>query len=562
MKVYVEGKEVTLTQSNFVAKGGEGQIFKKDNTAFKIYEDLTKMIPPAKIGELKELDHPSITNPKEIIQNSKKQYIGFTMDWLGDDMVALCKLFTNNFRTVENIDNTQIIELVENIKKTTQFIHSKNCLIVDGNELNYLVEKDYVTPHFIDVNSWKTKSFPATAIMPSVRDWRSNSFTIMTDWFSFAIVSFQLFVGVHPFKGNHPRYKKHDFVNRVKDCISVFNGQVSLPPTVRDFNLIPSSYKDWYYKLFEQGERIPPPVLPGTAEKVQVVIQVIKSTNSFDIELIKEYDGVITYYNSNNNIVRTQDKIYLNKTDYKVSPGVEVLHTFIGNVPILCKVEDNLLKLKCLTSGYTIKNIVLAGNDMMILDNILYLKNDNKLIEIDFKLFSTNIVPVIKNTWSVEPLSSKLFSNIVYQSVLGKAHFCIPLPNVNGSSSFIILPIKELDDHKVIEAKYENKVCMVITNKNNEYHRFVFIFNDSLNSYSCREINSIDYQPLNFTVLDNGVCVSITEENNVEIFLNRVDKRDIKSIQDPDIDNTMRLCKNGTTLCFFKDKSLYKMKMK
>ena len=167
MEIFVNGKAVTLTQQNFVAKGGEGKIFQRGDTAYKIYEELTKMIPPAKIGELNVPD-PNVIKPIDLIMNRKKQNIGFTMEWLGDDNVALCKLFTSKFQKDNGIVNDQIIELVENIKKTTQTIHSNQCLIVDGNELNYLVKQDFVTPLFIDVNSWKTRSYPPTAIMPSM----------------------------------------------------------------------------------------------------------------------------------------------------------------------------------------------------------------------------------------------------------------------------------------------------------------------------------------------------------------------------------------------------------
>jgi len=56
MQILVNGQKINLTQKNYVTKGGEGQIFKKGKVAYKIYEDLKKMIPAAKIKEYEVLD--------------------------------------------------------------------------------------------------------------------------------------------------------------------------------------------------------------------------------------------------------------------------------------------------------------------------------------------------------------------------------------------------------------------------------------------------------------------------------------------------------------------------
>jgi hypothetical protein len=562
MDIYVNGNKTSLTQHNFVAKGGEGKIFKKGKIAYKIYEDLKKMIPVGKINELQILDSPSIIAPKDLILNKKKQYIGFTMDWLGDDVVSLCKIFTNTFRQNKGIENDMVINLVENIKKTTQFIHDKKCLIVDGNEFNYLVGDDLVTPYFIDVNSWKTPSFPATAIMSSIRDWALDDFSTLTDWFSFAIVSFQLFIGIHPFKGKHKDYKKNQLPVRIRDRVSVFNKNVSLPPTARDFNLIPSAYRDWYYKIFEGIEQHMPPMLPGEAGLIQVIVKLVKSTNSFEITMIREFDEPILFHNANEDITKTENKLYIGKTDYKVSRGVEVVFTPLERVPILVKIENNIAVFKSLKSGFNMKDAKFACTDLMITDNTLYLKNGYQLVELDFKVFGQNILPAIKTVWNIEPLASQIFSNVIFQSILGKAYLCIPLPNKSGKSSFIITPVPELDDFRVIDAKYENHICMIIGHKDNEYHRIVLVFDEKFTSYECRIVNGIDYVPLNFVVLDNGVCIQITEDNAVEIFLNQMGKGKLKRIEDPDINNNMRLCKDGTILKFFKEKTLYSMKMK
>lgn len=559
MQILVNGKKKTLTQKNYVTKGGEGQIFKSGAVAYKIYEDIRKMIPAAKIKEYQVLDLKNIVKPKDLIYDLQKHEIGFTMDWLGGNTVALCKLFTNTFRDNNGIDNDRVIELVENMKKVTQYIHDHNFLIVDGNELNYLVADDFITPYFIDVNSWKSPSFQATAIMPSIRDWSIDTFSPLTDWFSFAVVTFQLFVGLHPFKGKHKEFRKNDFRKRVRDCISVFNSSVSLPPTTRDFNLIPSAYKDWYYQMFENGQRKEPPQLPGTAGLVQVQVYLIQSTDNFEIRELREFTEDILYHDSNLDVTKTKGKIYLGKTDYSISPGVEVIFTPLENIPILIKIENHQVKFNSLT--YPNPEINIECTDMMIVDNTLFLKNKEKLMEMTFKVFNGTIHPVIKTTWNIEPNSSVFFSNVIVQSVLGKTYLAIPIPQYD-KSSFIIKAIPELNDYKIIEAKYENKICVLTGHKGSVYSRIILIFDEKFNKYKCRIVDGIDYSIINFTTLANGVCVMITDDDAVEIFSNRIDKDDVKRIEDPVINSTMNLCKDGVRVKFFRENKLFEIKMK
>jgi len=563
MICYVNGKKIDLLAKEFVSKGGEGSIYHKDDLAFKIYDDLSKMIPEAKIKELEELDKPNIVRPLDIIFDSSKAIVGFTMDWLGDETNALCKLFTNSFRDANGITIDQTTELVENIKNTIFFIHNKNFLMVDGNEFNYLVGKDFITPYFIDVNSYQTPNFHATAIMPSIRDWSAKTFTTLSDWFSFAIVSFQLFVGIHPFKGNHPKYSRNDFEKRTIDNVSVFHKGVSLPPTVRDFNLIPSSYKDWYYKLFEKGERKEPPTLPGKSQVIQIVASIVQSSNNFEITLLREFKDELLFYGVIYGIpvAKTIKEIYVSKTNYRTTLDTELLFAMPGLIPILVKIEDNKLKYHSLKEGYKLKELDLECSDRMIVNNILYIKNSEKLIEIEFNEMSGNIIPAIKTVWTIEPNSSKLFSNVVVQSVLGKAYVAIPLPKLGQRSSFIIKAIPELDKYRIVDAKYDNKVVMFIGYQNGDYFKIIVIFDDDYNKYKIRLIPT-DYIPLNFITLDNGVVVSINDDSSIEIFTNRIDKDDIKKIKDPEINTSMRLFKDGMTVMFVSGNKSYKIRMK
>lgn len=53
MKIYIKGgAEVSLTKADFVAEGGEGQVYARGPIGYKIYHDTSKAIPLGKIQEL------------------------------------------------------------------------------------------------------------------------------------------------------------------------------------------------------------------------------------------------------------------------------------------------------------------------------------------------------------------------------------------------------------------------------------------------------------------------------------------------------------------------------
>jgi len=560
---YVGGKKITLTNQDFVAKGGEKKIFRKGKIAYAIYEDLKKVIPPAKITELSELDHPGIIRPIDIIYTPKKIEIGFTMNFLDEDTIPLPKLFTSTFQNKHGIDNDKITELVENLKELIHFVHQRNCLIVDGNEMNYLVGNDFITPFMIDVDSIQTKNFPATAYHPATRDWTATEFTTLSDWFGFAVLSFQLFVGIHPFKGNHRNYRKNDFRKRVIDCISVFNPEVTLPPTIRDFNLIPQHYKDWYFDLFVNGMRKEPPQLPGSIGRVTVKVMLIQSTDNFEITELREFSNTILYHSGE--VTKLKDKIVIGRTEYDAEPDEEVLFTPLENLPVVVKVRERKVHMRSLTPSISISYPEIECSDMMIVKNTLYLKNRGKLIEIGFTTGkqSGNITlhPYIKNVWTVEPNSSKLFGGIVTQSVLGKGYVVIPIPKYVGSSC-VVKAIPELDDYQIVDAKHEDHVCILIGRKGKTYDRISLVFDEAYNKYRSSVVQDVDFLPINFTVLDNGICIHITDDDAVEISFNKISKGDVKRIEDPEINSSMRLTKDGTKVLFFKENKLFTFKMK
>ncbi len=108
------------------------------------------------------------------------------------------------------------------------YAHQQGAILVDANELNWLMNRTTEPePRIVDVDSWQLGTkWPARVIMPSIRDWHTHGFNEESDWFSYAIVTFQVFSGIHPYRGRHDGYSNNEIERRMKDNVSVFNKDV------------------------------------------------------------------------------------------------------------------------------------------------------------------------------------------------------------------------------------------------------------------------------------------------------------------------------------------------
>ncbi|MCK5616441.1 hypothetical protein KAR91_82020, partial [Candidatus Pacearchaeota archaeon] len=294
-KVFIKDVgNATLKDNNFVGSGGEAAVHKQGGHAIKVYHDVGKTLPKKKIIELGVIKPTNVLKPLHSVYDiNTNNLIGYAMQFV-DDTHPICKLFTKSFRNKHNISHKMIYKLVNSIQETTAAIHSDKCLIVDFNEMNLLTSNDFKIPYFIDVDSYQTPSFPATALMASIRDYSSpeGQFSVYTDWFAFGIMAFQLYIGIHPFKGRHPNYKPGEWQKRMEDGISVFDKDVQLPPVCNPFAVIPPRHKAWLIDTFVKNNRSEPPRIDSSAPiAMEVKRVVISSTGLFDIEQIVELES-------------------------------------------------------------------------------------------------------------------------------------------------------------------------------------------------------------------------------------------------------------------------------
>jgi len=556
MKVFIKGKNkpIELNNADFLAAGGEGKIYVKGDTVYKICES-GKMIPEGKFAELSVLSDPHIIKPEQILVDAKNQNVGYTMKFI-QDSYTLCQIFTKAFRLRNNIKHDTVIDLVRQMQRTIQHIHNHNILLVDGNEFNFLLDNKFKEVYFIDVNSYQTPHYPAMAIMDSIRDRHAhNKFSKLTDWFSFAIVSFQMFIGIHPYKGKHPKHT--DIDSRMLHNVSVFDKDVGFPVAAcQPFTVIPDAYLQWYKAVLDRGERIPPP--NDLIATVHVIVPVVKLVGgkSLSIDKLREFTSNIMgyYHSSGTEVFVTDKKIYVNKDEFDNNGNKTVIGFTRTNMPIAAWLDGGYVKLHDITKNKLI-NFSCSGSKIMDIEGRIYVQNGMNIIEIVFTEIKDKIIASPHIVANVLEQATRFYDGVVIQNLFD-AYYASIFPMTKNCQQ---IALRELDGLRVIDAKYEGKILMVVAvDKKGHYNRFTFAFKDDW-KYDIAKKENITYTGLNFTVLDNGVCIHIDEDENIEIF-NKLSNA--KVVTDDAINNDMLLYHKGAAVLFTKDNAIYSVAMR
>lgn len=556
MKVQVKNRSYILSQNDFLESGGEGHIYYKNNLIFKIYNNPSKVIAAGKINELSVLSLGNIIKPLDLVFKTKP--IGYTMIYI-DESEALCKLFTKSYKIRKNISPDMIMNLVRIMQNTVKHIHKNNILIVDLNEMNFLTNAKYDNVYFIDVDSYQTPGYPATALMESIRDRHStpNQFNQGTDWFAFAIVSFQLLIGIHPYKGRHPKYNNID--QRMENNISVFNGNVTVPKICFPINSIPNIYRDWYKSIFEDGLRdIPPDDTSNMITILPTKIVTKSSTGRLDITIIYECKfPIINYVNYNDNEVFIGHKHILYNRKTKIKSTVENIIFYKGN-PIEINISGGNLYL---SNGMTRSEIdmILTSPEHMVYDNRLYIKEKDMIYEVQFTGSTYSIKAIPKMVGYVMEKATKLYPGMIIQNMLGSYYISI-FPQ---SGECHQLRVNSLDDYKIIDAKYDKGLLVIYGVKDGEYYRFSYMitYNDKTSLSLIHKTNT-NYESINTIILDKGLCVNINNNDELNLFnILPSSNHKITTLKDKVIHGGMQLFTDGSRVLFIENKKLCQLRM-
>lgn len=565
------GGVVTLTDKQYLAAGGEGEIYVNGGMAYKLYHDpISKMLPPKKMQELSAISDTHVIVPQDIIYDvSGGKPVGYTTKFV-DNVEPLLKLFTRTFKNDNNVSYQMINHLVKEMQLVTTSVHSAQCLIVDYNELNVLVRISPTTllPFYIDTDSYATPSFKATAVMDSIRDRKASVVdkngvlhynpTVESDWFSWSILAFWLYSNIHAFRGTHPNYRPKDKQKQMDDGVSVFHPGVRVPPSVNDFKVIPSRHLDFFKRVFLNGERGVPPLADSSAPLlVPTQVITIQGTDKLSVSEVAAYSSPIlavttimgVYY------VATKTHIYANKKEIGTHNAKKILLCSASDGTILTAQQDNSNKIifRDLTKADPVGTA--QSNEMFARNNAIYTISKGKLMENSFTAFGNKMVHRTKEVENLSVISSTMYDGCVIQDLLGKMY--LTLPYKLGSCFSKHIP--QLDGYRIVGAKAEKNIVVVLGEKKGQFDRFIIIYNKTFTTCDVRKVDDVTYNTINFTVMDNGLCVLLSADDELELFATATQA---ETLPNPPFDSTMKLFATSDGIFFINGNSFHQIKRK
>lgn len=433
--------------------------------------------------------------------------------------------------------------------------------MADGNEFNYMVdEKKFENPYFIDVDSYQTPSFGADAVMETIRDYERPSFCAESDWFAFAVVTCQLLVGIHPFKGRHPDFARHDLEGRMRGRISIFNRRVTVPPSVRDFSVIPRAYREWFVELFENGKRCPPSPVDTFWTPGLVSVAGVREHGALSFIEEEEYGSEVLdwRYIGGKILVRTEDCIYFDQRRFDAEKG-ELYATVFGGTRLLgISVRQGRLAVRSM-DGLTVHMPELSAEHCLVIHNRIFAYREGMLVEAAVAECADTVV-IAPGTWrETMPRASTLFSTLVYQDALGTPLVLIPVVTAYGKTAFVEHTLAPLCGRRICHAHYDKGVIMTVTNCGSGYRRSVFTFSDDHIVCTFCGDRDVETAENRFVTLVNGVVVAV-QDGAIELF--HVSDPDHKRrISADSLDASAMIYSCGTDVWCAKGGRMYRLKL-
>lgn len=558
---------ISVSPADHLATGGEGSVYRKGDLVVKLFADPERMLREGladKITALSGLVHPYVVAPLGVVRTPQGKPVGTFMKHVTGEPLA--RVFTNDYRSRTGFGNRDAVTLAARMLEVLDFAHDHNAYLADANELNWLARPgpQAVEPRIIDVDSWAIGHWPATAMMPSIRDWSSPQIGQASDYFAWGVVTFQLFTGIHPYKGTLAGYKPGDLERRMKDGQSVFAPGIRLNRAVRPFGAVPGDLLDWYRTTFTGGRRIRPP-----RPHVGAPVAVARAARSTRVAISPQgtlrytclYDGadtavqlyacglarlasgalydidrrrvIMTGIPPQSHVIRLDDGWLVAWMDHDT-----VTAKFINAVS---------LTVSALPFGTTGETLVTAAGR-------LFLTTASGLTELIVRSFSR---PILSTgvTWGVQIPSTRWFDGVGVQDSMGARYLIAPF----GTNSCAQIRVPELDGLTTVAATAGHRfVTLIGLDATGHYRRVELTFDRHYAAYVSL-VSVTDTAETNVAVLPTGVAASIPDDGRLRVFVPTTGAQ--KLIADSQITTDKSLHAIGAFVGYLEDGRIWNVRM-
>lgn len=569
---------VTLAANDHVATGGEGSVYRKGDTIIKIYTDPGKMQRDGmtdKIGRLAAIKHEFIVSPRGLVLDSTGSPVGYYMDFA--DGEPLTRIFTNDFRKHRGFGDSDASKLVDRMRQTMLFAHDHDAIMVDANELNWLAlvpaKAHDPKPRVLDVDSWVLDGNipPTVAKMPSIRDWHGHLVSIASDWFAWAVVTFQIYTGIHPYKGTLAGYLPSDLQRRMVDNASVFNLGVRLNRAVRDFSCVPARLLSWYQDAFQHGRRETPPSPFDTTPAASKAVKVMRATTTSKAaagllvyeRLLPGDDSAISVFPcgvallASGRLVDLSSKRDIGKvstTDCKVVRVGRFWLVYEGLAPDKHS-ESHFHAIDTTSLATEQLPLNATGSHVLLFENRMFLVTDRGLAELQLRDLGRPILTAAQ-PWGVMVNSTQWFDGVGVQDSMGATFVIAPF----GPFSVAQVRVRELDGLRPVAAKAgERFVSVIAVDPSGQYTKVELTFDREYKTYTAWQ-GGTQTPDLNMTMLPKGVGVTIVDDGELTIFVPSNGK--VSKVADKDIATDMVLGHYGDVVVVIWDGAVWTIRTK
>jgi hypothetical protein len=223
-----------------------------------------------------------------------------------------------------------------------------------------------------------------------------------------------------------------------------------------------------------------------------------------------------------------------------------------GSIPVFLTFNkiDGVLRTFTLKAQNQINEIESGG--YFISNRCVYTVVRDSLVELSF--INTGVkTNAMQQTVANIFHNHKVYDGLVIQNMLNTCRFAIPYE----SGKCAIVRVAELDKSRIVDARYESGVCIVMAERNGKYERHVLIFNKDCTTYNIRTETNVDLQDINFCLKDNGVCVT-SSDDKIEVFF---DNTKVKQLDSP-LNNNETLVAYKNDIYVINGKELHKIQSK